>query len=105
MINKVEVLRKNYDKEYIKIAFNPIEEKFEVCDAAITRNKAYISDISILWDKNIHLFQIAEQYLSDISESKELVKGSFNKLTSVFSPPIKIHTSCESHSGSLLYMR
>ena len=80
VINKVEVLRKNYDKQYIKIAFNPIEEKFEVCDAAIERNKAYISDISILWDKNIHLFQIAEQYLSDISESKELTEEEANNI-------------------------
>ena len=80
VINKVEVLRKNYDKEYIKIAFNPIEEKFEVCDAAIARNKAYISDISILWDKNTHLFEIAEQYLSGISETKELTQEDTNNI-------------------------
>ena len=51
VINKIEVIRKNFDKEYIKIAFNPIEENFKVCDAAIDRNKSYISDISILWKR------------------------------------------------------
>ena len=42
VIRKIEIVRKNYDKEFIKIAFNPIDEKFEVHDAAIARNKSFI---------------------------------------------------------------
>ena len=72
VINNIEVIRKNYDKEYIRIAFNPVENKFEVYDAAIARNKAYLSDISVLWDKDTDLFKIAEEYISGLEEIREL---------------------------------
>ena len=35
VIKNVAVLRENFENEHIQIAFNPLEEKFEVADAAI----------------------------------------------------------------------
>lgn len=40
------VVNKNYDKVRIKIAFNPKEEKFEVQNPAIVKDKYWIPDIS-----------------------------------------------------------
>ena len=51
-----EVVNKDYSRKIVKIAFNPIDESFAVCDAAIMKNKAYIPDISKLFNgSNIEL--------------------------------------------------
>ena len=72
VIRRIEVVRKNYDKEFIKIAFNPIDEKFEVHDAAIAKNKSFIPDISVLWDEETDLFEISESYISGLEETREI---------------------------------
>ena len=46
VVKGVPVVRYNYDSEQIRIAFNPLEERFEVHDAAIQRDKSFIPDIS-----------------------------------------------------------
>jgi hypothetical protein len=72
VINNIEVLRESFEKEKIQIAFNPLEERFEVADAAIKRDKAYIPDISIVWDKDNSILEIIRDYLGDIQENREL---------------------------------
>lgn len=47
-VKAVEVLRANFKRERIRIAFNPLSERFDVADAAIVRDKSYLSDISLL---------------------------------------------------------
>ncbi|MDZ7796167.1 MAG: DUF262 domain-containing protein [Candidatus Marinimicrobia bacterium] len=49
VIKDIPVLRENYEIERIKIAFNPLEEKFEVADAAIVRDKSLQSRISLFF--------------------------------------------------------
>jgi uncharacterized protein with ParB-like and HNH nuclease domain len=39
-----EVIRENYEKANIAIAFNPLEEKFEIPDASIKRNPRYFQN-------------------------------------------------------------
>ena len=51
VVRGVAVLRENYTREPIQIAFNPLDEKFEVADAAILRDAAFITSISVLWAK------------------------------------------------------
>src|SRR5271170_6841888 len=41
-----DVLTKDYETTRITIAFNPIEEKFEVANPAIEKNAEWISDVS-----------------------------------------------------------
>lgn len=79
VIRNVPVVRETYATESIQIAFNPLLEKFEVSDAAIRRNKAYISDISRLWSTDTSLFKVVEEYLADLGSTREVsneeVKG------------------------------
>src|SRR6266480_2766407 len=49
VIRGVSVLRENYEREAIQIAFNPLDEKFEVADAAIRRDAAFLPNMSALW--------------------------------------------------------
>lgn len=66
------VVRENFESEKIYIAFNPLDECFEVADAAVRRNKAFIPDISCVWKKGTNLFEIANNYLNELSNSREV---------------------------------
>jgi uncharacterized protein with ParB-like and HNH nuclease domain len=43
------VIDQNYEQKRIEIAFNPIEGKFDVTDAAIRKDPEFIPDISKVW--------------------------------------------------------
>ena len=64
------VVRQNYEEEIIEIAFKPTDETFEVVDAAIRNNAAYIPNISKLWDPEADLFEIADSYIARLEESR-----------------------------------
>ena len=94
VIKGVNVVRENYDNEKIYIAFNPLEERFEVADAAIRRDKAYIPDISILWSGDIKITKIIREHIAnlktsrDISEDQEsVIEDSILKLQSLLTFP------------------
>jgi hypothetical protein len=59
-----EVLTKNYATVRIRIAFHPVEGRFEVSNPAIRKDPAWIPDISIVFAPNAGLFEIAERYLT-----------------------------------------
>lgn len=94
VLKRIKVVRENYSSELIKIAFNPLLEKFEVTDVAIERDKSYIPDISILWSQNTDLFEVVEKYLSQLKNSREIsceeekqIKKAISKLQSLVSFP------------------
>lgn len=58
------VLDKDYKEGRIKIAFHPIEERFEVQDAAIVKDKAWIHDISVTLQQEMTLIQQHREYLA-----------------------------------------
>src|SRR5258708_20027105 len=45
VIKAREIVRSNFKKERIRIAFNPLLERFNVTDASIVKDKDYIPDI------------------------------------------------------------
>jgi len=63
----------------ICIAFNPLEEKFEVADAAIQRDVAYIPDISKLWNKDSDIFEFVDEYLLKLGTSRDYSKEEEEK--------------------------
>lgn len=72
VIKGVNVLRQNFNKETIQIAFNPLVEIFEVADAAIRRDKSYLPDISSLWSEKTDLFEVVEDYLEGLTSTREV---------------------------------
>lgn len=78
VIRNIPVLRENFESEHIRIAFNPLEEKFEVTDAAIIRDKAFISDISRLWATDAKITRIIHNYLNNIRTSREITEEEEN---------------------------
>lgn len=72
VIKGKSVVRENFKSEKICIAFNPLDESFEVADAAVRRNKAFIPDISCVWESDSDIFDVAENYLDGLRESREV---------------------------------
>lgn len=74
------VIRKNYKAETIAIAFDPLNEKFEVADAAIRRDPRYIPNISILWAPDANIFRIAGDHIERLNSVQELDPAQQQKI-------------------------
>ena len=72
VIHGVPITKEDYTTEKLKIAFNPLEEKFEVTDAAIQRDKSYISDISILWNDEEGIIKLINKYIEKLRTLREI---------------------------------
>lgn len=94
VIRNIPVLRENFEYEQIQIAFSPLEERFEVADAAICRDKSFLPSISVLWNDKTDLFEVVENYLDGLSGSREVtneeskaIKKTISKLQGLLSFP------------------
>lgn len=72
VIKGAEVLRANFKKEYIQIAFNPLSGRFDVADAAIRKDRACIPDISVLWTPDFKAGAFRKAFIKQLSEIREL---------------------------------
>ncbi|WHY72871.1 GmrSD restriction endonuclease domain-containing protein [Fictibacillus enclensis] len=66
-----EIIDSNYKKKRIRIAFNPIEEKFEVRNPAILKNSRWIHDISEVFSPEFNLFTYINEYCERNPEIKQ----------------------------------
>ncbi|MEA3311198.1 MAG: DUF262 domain-containing protein [candidate division WOR-3 bacterium] len=58
-----EVVTKDYETVRICIAFHPGEERFEVFNPAIAKDKAWIDDVRKIFDPDADLIELTEQYV------------------------------------------
>lgn len=112
VIKGIPVIRENYNAELIQIAFNPLQEKFEVADAAIHRDKSYIPNISRLWDDKTDLFEIVDRYLENLSEvpndQKRQIKKAITRLHGLLSYPftaLELAADVNEEQVSLIFVR
>ena len=70
------VIDKEYRRVKIKIAFNPIEEKFEVLNPAIQKDSAWIPDISKIIEGDINVFELVDEYCA---KNKGVDRNAFYK--------------------------
>ncbi|WP_162426108.1 GmrSD restriction endonuclease domain-containing protein [Pontibacter pudoricolor] len=76
------VVNKNYKRVKIKIAFHPIEEKFEVQNSAILKDKTWLPDIAEAI--NGDLFEIADNYFElNPDVDKKQVRNAFSTLINI----------------------
>tara|TARA_Y100001933_G_scaffold155002_1_gene153258 strand:- start:830 stop:2626 length:1797 start_codon:yes stop_codon:yes gene_type:complete len=75
------VINKDYQRVRIKIAFNPIEEKFEVQTPVILKNKQWIPDISEILNGHHNSFTFINTYIKNNPEAdEEKIVESITKL-------------------------
>lgn len=66
------IVDKNFAPQRLRIAFHPLEERFEVTNTAIERNVFWISDISMLWQPDTDLFAFIAEFLEQIKQRHKL---------------------------------
>lgn len=72
VIKGKEVIDKDFRSIKIRLAFNPIEEKFEVTNPAIERNPIWISDISILWNPSTNILSYVSEFINNLTKRLNL---------------------------------
>lgn len=72
VIKGAEVLRADFRKERIQIAFNPLSRQFDVPDATTKKDRAYIPDISVLWASDFKPGAFRKNFIKNLSEIREL---------------------------------
>jgi hypothetical protein len=80
VIRGVPVLRENYEREAIQIAFNPLDEKFEVADAAIKRDAAFLPSISPLWAPDTKITKVIRDYSENLQRSRPVSQPDIDKI-------------------------
>ena len=76
------VVNKTYERVKIKIAFHPIDERFEVQNPAIIKDKTWLPDISHAI--NGDLFEIADKYFElNPDVDKKQVRNAFSNLMNI----------------------
>jgi hypothetical protein len=94
VIKAQEIIRENYTQATIVIAFNPLEEKFEIPDASIRKNPRYFQNISQIWQPNINIIRLINEFLQNLKktvdlneEEEESIQNAFMKLKNLESYP------------------
>lgn len=83
------VINKSYQRVKIKISFNPIEEKFEVQNPAILKDKRWLSDIHDAFSGKISLIKLVREYLKQNPDADEdQIENAFTRLISITKKPI-----------------
>jgi len=75
------VYNRDYKHVNIKIAFNPVEERFEVTDAAIERDPVFITDISKLWDTTTTRTRFVRTYIARLQQSRPVSEDEADNLS------------------------
>lgn len=88
VIHGIPVVREDYSTENIVIAFNPILETFDVADATTPRDKSYLANISLLWNRSTDLFGVVGDYLESLKQVREVSDGEAKHIRKAIS---KLH--------------
>lgn len=79
-----QVITRDYRRTRISIAFHPHEERFEVTNAAISRDRAWITDISELFAPDLKILQLLETYCeSNPDVDKDTVYENLERLKGI----------------------
>ena len=82
VIKGAEVLRANFKRERIRIAFNPLAERFDVADAAVVKDKSYIPDISALWQPEFKPGAFRKEFVAQLSTVRDLTDDEVDRIES-----------------------
>jgi len=72
VVKGVPVVDKKFQRKHIRIAFHPLEEKFEVTNPAIEKDAAWIPDVSQLWHPDTSLLSFTRAYFQRLREKHHI---------------------------------
>lgn len=102
-IKGIPIIDADFNKKKIKIAFNPLMEKFEVSNVATDKDAEYIPDISQFFNNTIGDFTFTSEYIRKVKSVKQLeledekkMSQNINSLRSILSYDFTILEIAES---------
>lgn len=79
-----KVVDQNYQRVRIQIAFHPIEERFEVFNPAIKKDKAWIPDVAEILSSEVGLIKLVKEYCQENSgRDEEAIEHSLERLRNI----------------------
>ncbi|MCC7460631.1 MAG: DUF262 domain-containing protein [Proteobacteria bacterium] len=84
VIKAQEIIRENYTKATIVISFNPLEGKFEIPDASIRKNPRYFQNISQIWQPNINIIKVINEFVQHLKKSVEVTDSEEEQIQNAF---------------------
>lgn len=79
-----KVINQDYKQINIRIAFHPIDERFEVTNPAITKDKTWLPDIAPLVSRELQTHKVAREYIKANPEvDEDLVYERLDKLCDI----------------------
>ncbi|WKZ30398.1 MAG: DUF262 domain-containing protein [Candidatus Dojkabacteria bacterium] len=91
-IKGIPIIDANYKEKRIKIAFNPLLEKFEVSNVATDRDVEYITDISLLFQNDFSEYRFINEFIQRLKankdttqEQEEIISQNITHLRSILS--------------------
>jgi hypothetical protein len=111
----VRIVDKNFDHKRLRIAFNPLEEKFEVTNTSIERDPTWTADISILWQEGFRLYDFIFNFMKRLEERRGLneeerqrIPQAIQKLVNLVNYPmtaLEISASATEEQVSEIFVR
>jgi len=84
-----EVITKDYEKVHIRIAFHPLEGKFEVSNPAIEKDRAWIKDIRLVFAPDISFVDLVDDYCAKNSKAdKNIISRVLERLKGITNNPV-----------------
>ncbi|MFQ5630564.1 MAG: DUF262 domain-containing protein, partial [bacterium] len=78
------VINKKYRRVYIRIAFHPLERRFEVSNPAISKDRVWIPDMASVLSADISVLRLVEDYCTkNENANKEYVFKSIESLRAI----------------------
>jgi len=115
VMKSVPVITKDFKQQRMKIAFHPLDEKFEVSNTAIEKDAEWIPDISTLWQPDIDVFTFVDEFLKRLStkrtpntEEVKKIRSNVNKLIKLEDYPLtalEISSSVDEDKVSDIFVR
>lgn len=85
VMTATEVVRSDFSRGRIRIAFNPLDEKFDVTSAAIEQDPTYIPDISRVWSGETDLFELRDEYLEGLRSVRDVSRDEVRAIQKALS--------------------
>lgn len=86
-----EILTKDYESVRIRIAFHPLEERFEVHNPVIAKDEAWLEDVSKLFSPEADIVELIENYVKRNPKiERSRVSKAFQKLNKIINNSVGI---------------
>lgn len=80
-----EVIDSSYKKIRIKIAFNLIDQVFEVCNSIIEKDSKWIPDISVVFEASFDMLEFVDHYceINKLKDKRSQINNNLMKLKKI----------------------